>query len=90
MTRISVQQRTLRRARELVGGSAEQLVRALVVPLGLVNRWLEGEEPMPSWVFLRAVDIVNDAEDSIYAEMLAERKASNDPAAAGPISKRGH
>jgi len=61
----SVQERTLRRACELLGGSEQQLARALVVPLAMLKVWLEGEEAPPAWVFLRAVDIVNQAEGPI-------------------------
>ena len=63
MNHISVEERTLRRALQLVGGTLPQLARALVVPAEALDRWLGGEEPPPAWVFLRAVDIVNDAED---------------------------
>jgi hypothetical protein len=63
MDRISLEERTLRRALHHVGGSVSQLARALVVPTDALERWLAGEEQAPAWVFLRAVDIVNDAED---------------------------
>jgi DNA-binding transcriptional regulator YiaG len=82
MARITVQQRTLRRAREIAGGSDPQLARALLVPLSSLNRWLEGKERPPAWVFLRAVDIVNEGEDSIYTQMLGEQLSANDNKAA--------
>ena len=59
----TLRERTLRRALHHVGDSVSQLARALVVPTDALERWLAGEEQAPAWVFLRAVDIVNDAED---------------------------
>jgi hypothetical protein len=88
MARISVQQRTLRRAGELVGGVAAAGARTLMTALASLTRWLDGEETMPSWVFLRAVDIVNAEEDLIYAEMRCDQAASNDPAQPVPFSRR--
>jgi DNA-binding transcriptional regulator YiaG len=82
MARITVQQRTLKRAREILGGSDQQLARVLLVPLASLNLWLEGKERPPAWVFLRAADIVNEGEDSIYAQMLREQLPANDTKAA--------
>jgi hypothetical protein len=82
LARITIQQRTLRRAREIVGGTEQQLARALLVPLSMLHLWLDGKETPPAWVFLRAVDIVNAAEDAIYQDMLRERPPSNDHKAA--------
>ena len=87
MARLTVQQRTMRRARECLG-TLEQLARALVVPMATLERWLDGTAPIPAWAFLRAVDIVNDTEDKIYAEMLAAQQSSNDPAAAVPYQRK--
>ena len=67
MNQVSVEERTLRRALQLVGGTVPQLARALVVPAEVLERWLAGEEAPPAWVFLRAVDIVNDKEDRAAA-----------------------
>ena len=58
MNHVSVEERTLRRALQLVGGTVPQLARALVVPAEVLERWLAGEEAPPAWVFLRAVDVI--------------------------------
>jgi hypothetical protein len=49
--------RLLRRAAEIVGGTA-QLCYDLHVPSSELARWLAGEEEMPRGVFLKVVDIV--------------------------------
>lgn len=66
----------------MVGGSDQQLARALLVPIASLHLWLEGKEKPPAWVFLRAVDVVNEGEDSIYAQMLGEQLPANDNKAA--------
>jgi hypothetical protein len=63
--RATVQQRTLQQAREVFGGS-DGLREILRVQSEELARWLDGTEPVPSWAFLRAVDIVNSAEQAIY------------------------
>jgi hypothetical protein len=68
---LNVQRRTLIRARELCGSTA-QLSVALKVPSSDLNLWLNGSESVPPWVFLRAVDLVNECEEGM-ARQLAGR-----------------
>jgi hypothetical protein len=55
-----VRVRTLFKAAEIVGGR-ESLRRRLKVSTLLLAVWFSGAEPLPTDVFLRAVDIVEDA-----------------------------
>lgn len=73
--RPTIQTRTLQRARDLLGGRP-QLAHALKAPLTDIHQWLTGSEQPPTWVFLRAVDLVNDAEDALYAQMRKEQPAA--------------
>ena len=55
-----VRVRTLSKAAEIVGGR-EPLRYRLNVSTVLLAMWLSGAEPPPTDVFLKAVDIVEDA-----------------------------
>jgi hypothetical protein len=59
--RVSIQQATLQHAK-LIAGSLHRLSTAISVPTEDLTKWLDGSEPVPTWVFLRAVDYVNEAE----------------------------
>lgn len=61
MSRASVRKETLCRARDLLGGPSA-LVRAFSVRASDLDQWLHGKADVPAWVFLRAVDLVNDKE----------------------------
>ena len=50
---------TLRRAARLAGG-VDALARALKVSTWKLEAWLNGHEPVPDEVFLRAVDLIED------------------------------
>jgi hypothetical protein len=50
---------TLRRAARLVGG-VDALARALKASTWKLEAWLNGHEPVPDEVFLRAVDLIED------------------------------
>lgn len=79
MTRRStLQQRTLQQARELFG-SSDGLRQILRVQAQELARWLDGTESVPSWVFLRAVDIVNSAEQAIYQGQIERRSETRRP-----------
>ena len=58
--RHEVRSRTLAKAAEIVG-DPESLRRRLNVSAILLAVWLSGAEPLPTHVFLKAVDIVEDA-----------------------------
>jgi hypothetical protein len=53
----------LRRARDLAGG-VSLLGRVLQVSADALDDMLHGKSPIPTWLFLRAVDYVNDAEQA--------------------------
>lgn len=53
--------RTLRRAAELVGDQ-EALARRLRVTPSHLALWIQGVESPPTYVFLRAVDVVSERE----------------------------
>jgi hypothetical protein len=57
----SIRQAALKRARDLAGG-VSYLGRKLGVGADALDAMMQGREPVPSWVFLRAVDFINDAE----------------------------
>jgi DNA-binding transcriptional regulator YiaG len=71
--------RTLRRAAEIAGGAAEFATR-----LGISQRslsvWIAGVEPVPTEIFLRAVDIVLD---HAFRAASSRPQAQNDPRATG-------
>jgi hypothetical protein len=58
---ITIQRATLHRARDLAGG-VTFLARKLQIPTNEVDDMLHGRAPIPNWVFLRAVDYVNEHE----------------------------
>jgi hypothetical protein len=59
----SIQVASLSRARDLAGG-VSYLARKLGVGANSLDAMLVGREEMPFWVFLRAIDFINDAEMS--------------------------
>jgi hypothetical protein len=63
MMHVSVQAGLLRRARDLAGG-VSLLARALQVSANDLDEMLHGKAPVPAWLFLRAVDYVNDLEQA--------------------------
>ncbi len=56
-SRVSVYQRTLHRACEVLGG-LDATSRQLGVPPASLTRWIGGAEQPPLDVFLKAVDVV--------------------------------
>jgi hypothetical protein len=58
---ISIQQATLYRARDLAGG-VTHLSRALLVGMNELDDMLHDRMQIPNWLFLRAVDYVNENE----------------------------
>jgi hypothetical protein len=59
----SLQVAALQRARDLAGG-VSYLARKLGIGANSLDDMLHDKEPVPSWVFLRAVDFINEAETS--------------------------
>ena len=57
----SVQEAVLRRARDLAGG-VSYLAKHLHVSAADLDAMLHGVETIPSWVVLRAMDFINEAE----------------------------
>jgi hypothetical protein len=55
------QRETLARARDALGKETA-LSGRLGVPLEELRAMLEGREPVPAWVFLKTVDLINDHE----------------------------
>jgi hypothetical protein len=53
--------RTLRRAAELIGDDEELALRLKVTPSHLAL-WIQGVEKAPTYIFLRAVDLVAERE----------------------------
>jgi hypothetical protein len=62
LRRTGVRQQTLRRARDMLGGHSA-LVRSFTVHEAELQQWLHGKAAIPAWVFLRALDIVNEKEE---------------------------
>jgi hypothetical protein len=60
---VSVQAALLRRARDLAGG-VSLLGRALEVSAYELDDMLHGKTQIPTWLFLRGVDYVNDVEQA--------------------------
>ncbi len=58
---LTLQHAALRRARDLAGG-VSYLAKHLHLTANDLDDMLHGREPIPTWVFLRAVDFVNEAE----------------------------
>jgi hypothetical protein len=61
MFKETVQQATLRLARDLAGG-VSYLSRHLGVTANDLDAMITGRDAIPNWVFLRAADYINDAE----------------------------
>jgi hypothetical protein len=57
----SVYQATLRRARDLAGG-VSYLARSLGIGVYALDAMIQGAETVPTWVFVRAVDYINEVE----------------------------
>jgi hypothetical protein len=60
---VSVQAALLRRARDLAGG-VSLLAKALQVSAYDLDDMLHAKAAIPTWLFLRAVDYVNDVEQA--------------------------
>jgi hypothetical protein len=60
---VSVQAALLRRARDLAGG-VSLLARVLQVSANELDDMLHGKTPIPTWLFLRGVDYVNEVEQA--------------------------
>jgi DNA-binding transcriptional regulator YdaS (Cro superfamily) len=58
----TVYARTLKRAAQIVGGTDQLAVYLKVVPSHL-SLWIDGAEPTPPDIFLRAVDLISDYEE---------------------------
>jgi hypothetical protein len=58
---LSLQLVALRRARDLAGG-VSLLARKMGIGAYMLDDMLHDKEPIPQWVFLRAVDFINEAE----------------------------
>ncbi len=61
MLKETLQQVALRRARDLAGG-VSYLSHRLGVSAHDLDAMMHGTEQIPTWVFLRAVDFINEAE----------------------------
>ena len=57
----TVYARALKRAAEIVGGR-EQLARLLNVVPSHLALWMDGEQPTPQHIFLKAVDLISESE----------------------------
>jgi hypothetical protein len=68
MSSESIQQATLMRASVLAGG-VKKLGSFLKLPATDLSKWIEGTQMVPTWVFLRAVDYVNQAEAAGLSSM---------------------
>jgi hypothetical protein len=71
MKRRSVRSQTLARAADIVGGP-ELLRRRLNISALLLAVWLNGAEPLPTEVFLKAVDIV---EQEVFESLKRKEKS---------------
>jgi len=56
---FSLYQRALSVALRMAGSEA-RLARHLQVPVGELEGWLQGKDPVPRWAFLAAVDIITN------------------------------
>jgi hypothetical protein len=57
----TVHARALKRAAEILGGRAQLAVHLRVVPSHL-ELWIDGTEPTPPDIFLKAVDLISEHE----------------------------
>ena len=75
----TVQRRALERAASILGGK-EKLREYLRVPMHRLDAWLEGRDPLPMGVFLRAIDAFTPPHDAIpvlqRARELRDRSAA--------------
>ena len=67
-----VQSRTLHRAVEIVGGP-DVLAKILGVPESGLRMWLDGR-PVPSEIFLRAVDLIIDRDIQAQTDAAASQQ----------------
>lgn len=57
----TVYARALKRAAEIVGGREQLALHLNVVPSHL-ELWIDGVEPTPPHIFLKAVDLISEAD----------------------------
>jgi hypothetical protein len=76
----SIQQATLRRARDLAGG-VSFLARRIGVSADVLDAMIHGRDDTPAWIFLRAADYINEAEQNEAAPYFP---------GAGPVHKASH
>jgi hypothetical protein len=80
--RVTVYTRVLHRACQILGGVA-QLAAHLRVSTTMVYRWLDGEDPPPSNVFLKAVDLIlptwGPEDDALAKAVMAARPKKTPP-----------
>jgi hypothetical protein len=62
----TMEQVVLRRARDLAGGVSHLSHKIGVRALDL-DTFIQGHEPIPRWLFLRALDFLGEAEDASEA-----------------------
>jgi DNA-binding transcriptional regulator YdaS (Cro superfamily) len=57
----TVYARALKRAAEIVGGKEQLALHLNVVPSHLAL-WMDGAQPTPQHIFLKAVDLISESE----------------------------
>jgi len=70
MTAVRCQ--VLHRAAEMLGGKSELRTR-LRVPMRQLEGWMQGADPMPTHIFLAAVDIISEAPEPGPRRMAPDR-----------------
>jgi len=75
MASFGLFQRTLQCALR-VAGSERSLARKLCVPSEALRKWLAGDESLPTWAFLAAVDVIAEGEPFRDRGWLGERRRS--------------
>ena len=75
----SLQQAALKRARDIAGG-VTFLGRAIQIPADALDAMIHGRAAIPTWLFLRVVDYVNEAE----AKGMAPPRSVDDPDVSRP------
>jgi hypothetical protein len=78
-TRVTIYTRVLHRACQILGG-VDQLAGHLRVSVGVVHKWLEGDDVPPSNIFLHAVDLVLPTwgpEDDALARAISATRPKN-------------
>jgi hypothetical protein len=73
MASFSLLHRTLQCALG-IAGSERKLARKLCVPSEALRKWLAGEEPLPTWAFLAAVDVIADGDSFRLRSPRGERR----------------